>query len=132
MAAWKDEQCSALSRRRGLPVLVSVTSRAQVSCGGHCTLAVCCHDGERERARESPRAGRGRVSAWMAHAALKPQRGPPVRPTPNPTTPRWTPVPPGGTRAYHILGHSPLAGSKRWASVSMPRGEGEFQTLISG
>ena len=42
----------------------------QVACGGHCTLAVCCHDAEREHAQESPRAGRGRVRAWMAHARL--------------------------------------------------------------
>ena len=42
----------------------------QVACGGHCTLAVCCHDAERERAQDSPRAGRGRVRAWLAHARL--------------------------------------------------------------
>lgn len=42
----------------------------QVACGGHCTLAVCCNDAEREAASDAPRAGRGRVRAWLTSARL--------------------------------------------------------------
>jgi len=44
--------------------------RLQVACGGHCTLAVCCHDAERDAASAAPRASRGRVRAWLASARV--------------------------------------------------------------
>ncbi|KAK9838136.1 hypothetical protein WJX81_003291 [Elliptochloris bilobata] len=102
----------ALDALRGRHVL-------QVACGGHCTFAVCCHNAEREDAHDVPRAGRGRVRAWLANARLSVDALPRLQALASPTLQRACPaVPYGQEQGHYSAGTSPLAPGLR----ELPRG----------
>lgn len=67
----------------------TVTRDGQVACGGHCTLAVCCNDAEREAASDAPRAGRGGVRAWLTSARLSIDGPPRCLPALDPCLASW-------------------------------------------